>query len=182
MIAANPSHSFYPERTRRARHALTSQSVSISELCVLRVSMVSSPNLSPFNSNSSTRNLAFFVDALDAASSISLLFATLTKNTRGWGVPSFSENSVPSALKSTRALPLTDPFDAHHYPLAPNSFTTRTSPKRARKPFRIRTSKTKDLKLFRMNTSKKTGRGRGHSSPLLPLPPLPRFMHGTILP
>ena len=60
-----------------------------------------------------------FVDALDAASSISPLSATLTKNTRGWGVPSFSANSVPSALKSTRALPSTDPFDAHHCPLAP---------------------------------------------------------------
>ena len=58
------------------------------------------------------------VDALDAASSISLLFATLTKTTRGWGVPSFSANSVPSALKSIRALPSTDPFDALHYPLA----------------------------------------------------------------
>jgi hypothetical protein len=127
---------------------------------------------SPFNFKLSTLNLFSFLDALDAASTISPLSATLTKNTRGWGVPSFSVNSVPSALKSTRALPSTDPLDALHYPLGPKSFTTlhlrallarriRTSAKRARNPFRIRTSKTHDLKLFRMNTYIKTPGGGG---------------------
>ena len=51
--------------------ALTSKPVPISELCAFRVSAFSSPN----------------VDALDAASSLSPLFATLTENTRGWGYP-----------------------------------------------------------------------------------------------
>jgi hypothetical protein len=60
-----------------------SKSVPVSDLCVLCVSVFSSPNLSPFDSNPLTRNLASFVDALDAASSISPLFATLTKNTGG---------------------------------------------------------------------------------------------------
>ncbi len=147
-----------------------SKSASVSDLCVLCVSAFSSPNLSPFNSNHSTRNLVSFVDVLDAASSISPVFATLTKNTRGWGLPSFSANSVPGvhpdrveALKSTRALPPTDPFDAPHHP--PNcfsffhqspvtnhqsqvtkSFTIRTYAKSSRNPFTMNTSKTKDLK------------------------------------
>jgi hypothetical protein len=116
---------------------------------------------SPFDFKLSTLNLFSFLDALDAASSLSPLSATLTKNTRGWGVPSFSANSVPSALKSTRALPSTDPFDALHYPLAPIPFRIRTCAKRARNPFRIRTSKTQDLKAFRMNTYEKTPGGRG---------------------
>ena len=107
----------------------------------------------------SAPNLFSFLDALDAASSLSPLSATLTKNTRGWGVPSFSANSVPSALKSTPALPSTDPLDALHFPLVAIPFRMRTSPKRARNPFRIRTSKTQDLKLFRMNTYRKSGRG-----------------------
>jgi hypothetical protein len=107
----------------------------------------------------STLNPLSFLDALDAASSLSPLSAALTKNTGGWGIPFSSANSVPSGLKSTRALPSTDPLDALRYPLAAIPFRIRTSPKRARNPFRIRTSETKDLKPFRMCTSKKTGRG-----------------------
>jgi len=160
-----------------------SKSVSVSDLCVLGVSVLSSPNLSPINSDPSTRNLASFVDALDAASSISPVFATLTKNTGGWGVPSFSANSVPGAcpdlvgaLKSTRALPSTDPFDAPHHPpdcfsffhqspvtnhqsQVTKSFTIRTYAKCARNPCRMNTSKTQDLKLFRINTYEKNGGG-----------------------
>jgi hypothetical protein len=173
MVAANPTS--------------ISKSVPVSDLCVRRlprpcrgVSVFSSPNLSPFNPDPSTRNLASFVDALDAASSISLLFATLTKNTGGSGLPSFSANSVPSALKSARALPPTDPFDAPHHP--PNcfsffhqspvtshqsqitkSFTFRTYAKSSRNPFTMNTSITQDLKLFRINTYEKTG-GRGPST------------------
>jgi hypothetical protein len=153
-----------------------SKSVTVSKLCVLCVSAFSSPDLSPFNSNPSTRNLAFLVDALDAASSLSPLFATLTKNTGGWGTPSFSANSVPSALKSARALPPTDLFAAQHHPphcfsffhqspvtshhsQVTKSFTIRTYAKCARNPCRMNTSKTQDLKLFRINTYKKNGEG-----------------------
>jgi hypothetical protein len=64
------------ERTRSTRHSPlnfegspASKSIPVSDLCALCVSAFSSPD----------------VDALDAASSISPLFATLTKNTRGWG-------------------------------------------------------------------------------------------------
>jgi hypothetical protein len=142
MLAANPTS--------------ISKSIPVSELCV---SVFSSPNPSPFSSNPSTRNLASFVDALDAASSISPVFATLTKNTGGWGTPSFSANSVPSALKSTHALPSTDPFDALHCPLAAIPFTIRTYEKCTRNPCRMNTSKTQDLKLFRINTYEKTGGG-----------------------
>jgi excinuclease ABC subunit C len=53
------------------------------------------------------------VTILDAASSISPVFATLTKNTRGGGYPSLSANSVHSALKSTRAHKPTNPFATH---------------------------------------------------------------------
>jgi hypothetical protein len=107
------------------------------------------------------------------------VFATLTKNTGGWGVPSFSANSAPSALKSTRALPSTDPFDVRHYPphcfsffhqspvtshqsQATKSFIIRTYAKCVHNPFRMNTYKTQDLKLFRINTYKKN-RGRGPS-------------------
>jgi hypothetical protein len=163
--------------------ASISEPVPVSDLCVRRlprpcrgVSAFSSPNLSPFSSNPSPRNLVSFVDALDAASSISPVFATLTKNTGGWGVPSFSANSVPSALKSTRALPSTDPFDVPHYPphcfsffhrspvashqsQVTKSFIIRTYAKYVHNPFRMNTSKTQDLKLFRINTYEKTGGG-----------------------
>jgi len=163
MLAANP--------------ASISKSVSVSDLCV---SAFSSPNPSPFNPAPSTRNLASFVDALDATSSISPLSATLTKNTGGWGgAPSFSANSVPGvypdrvgALKSTRALPPTDPFNTPRslsLPfdsklstvnlLSPISFRIRTSAKCSRNSFTMNTSKTQDLKLFRINTYEKTGGG-----------------------
>jgi hypothetical protein len=68
---------------------------------------------------------------------------------------------------------------------SPNSFRIRTYAKRVRNPFTMNTSKTQDLKPFRMNTYEKTPGGRGNSSPLpplFPLPPLPRFRRGTILP
>jgi hypothetical protein len=60
----------YPERNRRARLTLPAKSVPVpssSHLCALCVSAFSSPD----------------VDAVDAASSVSPLSATLTKNTRG---------------------------------------------------------------------------------------------------
>ncbi len=161
-----------------AKPTSISKSVPVSDLCV---QVFSSPNLSPFNSNSSTRNLASFVDALDAVSSLSPLSATLTKNTRGWGgVPSISANSVPGvypdrvgALRSTRALTSTDPFAAPRslssLPfdfklstvnlLSPISFRIRTSAKCNRNLFTMNTSKTQDLKLFRINTYEKTGGG-----------------------
>ena len=41
-------------------------------------------------------------------------FRTLCAKHPGWGVLSFSANSVPAALKSTRASTLADPFDALH--------------------------------------------------------------------
>src|SRR5262249_53145670 len=41
-----------------------------------------------------------------------------------------------------------------------NSFSSRTSVKFARNPFRIRTSRTKDLKSFRIRTYEKRGEGR----------------------
>jgi hypothetical protein len=59
--------------------------------------------------------------------SLSPAFATLTSRVKhkscvchsykkhpGWGVPSFSANSVPAALKSTHASAPDDPFDALH--------------------------------------------------------------------
>src|SRR5208282_5807018 len=54
--------------------------------------------------------LVTILDALDAASSLSPVFATLTKNTRGGVPPSPSANSVHSALNSTRALSPDNPF------------------------------------------------------------------------
>src|SRR5579863_10286257 len=68
-----------------ATSASISKPVPVSDLCVPGASAFSSPHLSPINSNPSTRNLASFVDALDAASSISPVFATLTKKHRGVG-------------------------------------------------------------------------------------------------
>ena len=199
-LAAHPSHSIgcHPERsegsaflpilaTSHSPLATKSFRIPVSDLCVLCVSVFSSPNLSSFNPDPSPRYLVSFVDALDAASSRSPLSATLTKNTRGWGgAPSFSANSVPSALKSTRALPSTDLLDAPHCPphcssffhqspvtshqsQVTKSFTIRTSANRTRNPFRMNTSKTKHLKLFRINTYEKTGGGEevnAHSWPL----------------
>ncbi len=123
MIVANPIHSVCPEerrgypagtgfsRSERARStrpwaqsvilpALSVAEVSaakdpgliasapVSELCALCVSVFSSPNL----------------DALDAASSLSPLSATLTKNTGGWGMPKRRQETrnafpLPSTLR-----------------------------------------------------------------------------------
>jgi hypothetical protein len=94
----------------------------------------------------------------------------------GGGLPSFSVNSVPSALRSTRSSTSLDPFDTRHRPLVypacpvypdsrrelrrvPIPFRIRTSVKSARNPFRMSSSKTKHLKLFRMNSYEKRGRG-----------------------
>jgi excinuclease ABC subunit C len=52
-----------------------------------------------------------FVTILDAASSISPVFATLTKNTGGGVSSSSSANSVPSVLKPTRTQSPTNQFD-----------------------------------------------------------------------
>jgi len=95
------------------------------------------------------------VDAVDAASSLSPLPPTLTKNARG-GVYVLP----PKDLFSSFSRPL-----ARHSSLATKSFTIRTSEKCTRNPFRIRTSKTKDLKPFRMNTSRKGGGGSGTANP-----------------
>jgi hypothetical protein len=91
------------------------------------------------------------VDALDAASSLSPLLGTLTKNTRG-GVYLFPPKNLFSSF--SRLL-------ARHPSLAPKSFTIRTSGKCTPNPIRMCTSKTNDLKLFRISTSKKQGGGRG---------------------
>jgi hypothetical protein len=91
MLAANPTS--------------ISKSVPVSDLCVLCVSVFSSPNLSPFTSDPSTRNLVSFVDALDAASSISPLFATLTKNTRGEGVTAYTFGHSLAFLWPTQEMP-----------------------------------------------------------------------------
>ena len=120
------------------------------------------------------------VDALDAASSLSPLLATLTKNTRGGGTSQSSpKNSNPSSSM----------FNC----LSPKSFTIRTSAKQARNPFAMSTSKTNDLKFFRIRTYEKKGGGappeRRHRllfyslltthSPLTssPLKPLPHIAH-----
>ena len=166
-----------------------------------QLSAVSSPVnrlfvLSPFNFKlpalsgveGSTVNLLSSLDALDAASSLSPLSATLTKNTGGWGTPLFSANSVPSAFKSTRALPSTDPFAAPHHP--PHCFSLfHQSPvtshqSQATKSFTIRTYAKRPRNPFTMNTYKKTG-GPLHSLltahyPRLtsfPLKPQPQMAH-----
>jgi hypothetical protein len=121
MIAANPTRP----------PALTSKSVPIPfpDLCALCVSAFSSLN----------------VDALDAASSISPLFATLTENTGGWGYPGRASN-----------LFVFSPFNFE----LPALFTLlAVSPER--KPRRER-SRRVDLSSpisFRIRTYKKTGEG-----------------------
>jgi len=113
----------------------------------LLLNAFSSGSSLPFNiptfkpSNLQTTNL-------DAASSISPLFATLTKNTRGGSTPQ-------SKLLSFRNL------TTRHSLLSTISFTIRTYQKRASNPFGIRTSKTRDLNSFRICTYKKTPRGVG---------------------
>ena len=85
----------------------------------------------PFGTRRSTPAtvpLSPFVAILDAAASISPVFATLTKNIRGGVPPSSSANSVPSALKSTRAQSPTDPFDTHRRALPQGALATRHSP------------------------------------------------------
>jgi len=98
-----------------------------------------------------------FAAILDAASSISPVFATLTKNI---GVTSFKPKP-PSARSSLSQSCGHSPFTSHRSPItvATNSFTIRTSEKHTDNPFRIRTSKTQDLKPFRMNIYEKTPRG-----------------------
>ena len=120
----------------------------------LILNTLSSGSSSPFNiptskpSNLQTTNL-------DAASSLTPLFATLTKNTRGWGT-SASFLCVSSAYSVSQRYPFLSPtavsckLSPLSSPLAPtNSFTIRTSAKPATNPFRIRTSKTQHLKPFR---------------------------------
>ncbi len=100
--------------------------------------------------------LSPFVAILEAASSISPVFATLTKNTRGGVYSSFSTNSAHRSGPP-------DQLDPCRRPLATIPFKIRTYEKRARNSCRIRTSKTKDLKPCRMNTYRKIGRGSPRS-------------------
>ncbi len=148
------------------RRAPIPKSLPVSDLCVLCVSVFSSPKLSPFKSGHPPSHLLPFVDALDAASSVSPLSATLTKNTRGGGTsqaPAKNSDRIPSVFHfqllalslvegSTFNLPTFNRF-------SPISFRFRTYGKPARNLFRMNTSKTKNLKLFRTNTYKIT-RGR----------------------
>jgi len=93
------------ERTRGVRPTLPAKSIPVPsscDFCALCVSALSSPN----------------VDALDAASSISPLSATLTKNTRGWvSVPivnpisQFNRRFISNSHRITSF--------AHPYPLTP---------------------------------------------------------------
>jgi len=98
---------------------------------------------------------------LDAASSISPVFAALTKNTRGGGYPSSSANSVPSVLKLTRHQSPTDPVDPRRGPTDTIPLIIRSSAKRARNSCRMRSFKTQDLKPFRICSCEKTGEGEG---------------------
>ena len=145
MIVANLPHSTRP--------APIVKSAPVSELCV---SAFSSPNL----------------DALDAASTISPLSATLTKNTGGGGISQASprnsnHNPSPFNLKllSLFTLSLEGSLEGSVVEgstfncFSPISFRIRTYAKPARNPFTMNTSKTQDLKLFRMNTYEKRGVG-----------------------
>jgi hypothetical protein len=105
------------------------------------------------------------VAILDAASSISPVFATLTKNTRGWGT-SASFLCASSAYSASQRSPFPSSTAvsckllAVSFPLAtPNSFRMRTFVRSARNPFRMSSFKTKNLKLFRMSIYKKIGEG-----------------------
>ncbi len=101
------------ERTRGVRPTLPAKSIPVpssSDLCVLCVSAFSSPN----------------VDALDAASSISPMFATLlpraaakgTKNTWGWvSVPIINPNSQFNRRLTSNSHRITSFADPH--PLNP---------------------------------------------------------------
>jgi hypothetical protein len=101
---------------------------------------------------------ALFCAAQNPNSFRFIFFRTLCAKHPGWGIPIFS---VHSALKSTRATSLADPFIACHRPLPAIPFRIRTCAKSTRSPFRMNTSETKDLKLFRMNIYEKKGRGEG---------------------
>ncbi len=160
-----------------ANPASISKSVPVSDLCVRRLprpyrgvgvhperlGVFSSPSLSPFNPDPSTRNLVSFVDALDAASSLSPLSATLTKNTGGWGSASSSQNLAAPNHRSPVTAPVLSlpPVTSHHSRIT-KSFIIRTYAKCSHNPFRMNTSKTQDLKLFRINTYEKTGGGVPH--------------------
>jgi hypothetical protein len=120
MIVANPIHSVCPEerrgypagtefsRSERARSTRPwAQSVILPALSVAEVSAAKDPGLiasAPVSelcvSVFSSPNL----DALDAASSLSPLSATLTKNTGGWGMPKRRQETrnafpLPSTLR-----------------------------------------------------------------------------------
>ncbi len=58
-------------------------------------------------------------------------FHTLCAKHPGWGMPYFSANSVPAALKSTRASAPADPFDALHRSPASALESTATQPSAA---------------------------------------------------
>jgi hypothetical protein len=161
MIVANPRP--LPSASNRSRplpprkcHPERSEGSAFrfSSLCALCISAFSSPN----------------VDALDAASSISPLSVTLTKNTRGGGggtsqASAKNTNPDPSlfdfrllglfTLRSEGGVVEGSSFNSS----SSNSFTIRTYPKPARNPFAMSTSKTKDLKSFRIRTYEKKGRG-----------------------
>jgi len=156
-----------------------SKPVPVSDLCVLCASAFSSPNLSPLNSNPSTRNLAPFVDALDAASSISPVFATLTKNTRGGGhilqtkIPPSSQPPIVNHQPPHWFSLFHQSQVTNHQSRITKSFIIRTSAKCSRNSFTMNTSKTQDLKLFRINTYEKTGGGVPRKkTPTLHQPPL----------
>jgi hypothetical protein len=169
MIVANPIHSVCPEerrgypagtefsRSERARSTRPwAQSVILPALSVAEVSAAKDPGLiasAPVSelcvSVFSSPNL----DALDAASSLSPLSATLTKNTGGVG-------HAQASARNPERIP--SPFNFKNSTFncfSPNRFSIRTCEKFARNPSTMNSSKTQDLKLFRMNSSKKTGEG-----------------------
>jgi|SRR5580704_1176075 hypothetical protein len=106
-------------------------------------------DFSSFNFELSAFNSCPFPATLDAASSITPLFATLTKNTRGGGTP-----SRPKPPLSFSAVPTLNPFT-------------------------VRTSKTQHLKSFRIRTYEKTRGEAPISAQEPPLPsemaPLPCY-------
>jgi hypothetical protein len=174
MIVANPSSPLHPLHSIECHPERSEGSAfRFSPLCALRVSAFSSPSLSPFSFKPSTLNLFSSLDALDAASSVSPLPATLTKNTRGGGTSHASaknSNRNPSVLDfqlSTVCPVYAEPRREIRRRVdcfLPISFIIRTYAKRARNPFRIRTSKTQHLKPFRIRTYRKKGRGVARTS------------------
>ena len=125
-----------------------SKSVPVSDLCV---SVSTSPSLSPFNSDPSTRNFASFVDALDAASSISPVFATLTKNTGGGGTSQETSRrgngfSPNLSYFNFKLLALSVVEGSTFNSFSHKYFIIRTYANSSRNPCRMNTSKTQDLK------------------------------------